>query len=665
MIKRIIKYIFVLFLFVFAFVATEERFVYHLVQFEQSFGEITFEYSIYGEQRGNTLSKNKLLKDLEEKKFDIYKVHTEQLSEYYVKKTVYGTNGAIDYLQSLGIKSGKYSSFFIGEVEVVFLPLKDAEIIYEADTFRFIGSYEVAAKFKNILPQDVKNFYQVADIKDNSVSDAGMNATLFLIWGTVFLFVLLISLYNIILLKKETFVKLTLGVDPLNTFFKNCIIDIAVFSILFFGSSAVLRLYIYVEYQFNMICMMFFVMLILNTGINYLIVNVSVKEALSNVFGNKISLMATYFVKIICLIMTIVVLSANSVIIYEAISYFKQEKAFEDKKDYSYYRLNYSMETSRRENITEVQDRERVTALWREFNKRFGNSAICSFDLTGTFNYETVLLNYNAVNNFVNCTNVDLIDCFSGVKSNCMYVFLPEKKNCPTDEVLSSIKSLYLRNQADVELIVKTYRGSTNITGVNKTTNLYRSNLLRTPIIILDTVEVSYTDRYLNPQNYGENMLYMVSKEDFNGFVYEYSLNGEIVTVTNVKDLYHYYLSNFERNIKIISVVSFFILVLDIMMIVFLTNIEYMYNGLELAIKKTLGYNIFIRNTRVVALPIIIIPICTFCAYIIVTVSNYGNPLPVLFVGILLIITELFITLFRCAWAENKNTASVLKGEKS
>ena len=55
--KRIIKYILVILLVFIAYLATNERFIYQLVSFEQTYGEITFEYSIYGDKDNKKLVK--------------------------------------------------------------------------------------------------------------------------------------------------------------------------------------------------------------------------------------------------------------------------------------------------------------------------------------------------------------------------------------------------------------------------------------------------------------------------------------------------------------------------------------------------------------------------------------------------------------------------------
>ncbi len=663
--KRTIKYILAFFLIFIAFIATSERFVFHLTHFEQTYGEITFEYSIYGEKDQKQLIKNNVIKDLQDKEFDVYKVDTEYVSDYYMKKTIYGTPNAIKHLQSLGINNGKYSSMFIGNIEILFLPIEQLDHIYETDVFRFIGTYEQAAEFKNIQSFEMNNYYQVTDIKETSGSEDGVYATLYLIWGIAFAFILLISFYTVILTKKEIMVKLTLGVNPIRTFIEHSLCDIVIFSLFFFGLSSILELFFHVRYKFIIICILFSLLLILNTLINLTMIKVSLKKDMSNAVGNKGALIATYIVKAICLLMTIIVLSANSIIVFEAISYFKQSEFFEDKEAYNYYRFYYSVSTSNRENISEIQDHERMDYLWNDFDKTFGNSAICTFDLSDTFDTEAILINNNAIKNLNYSKNSELISKISGATKNKIYVFLPDKTIYSEKTIIPAIRTLFLKGESDKEIIIDTYKGNANLVAINKTTNTYRSTQLKRPIIVLDMLESSYTERYLNPKYYGENMLYRISDDEFNLFSSKHSLLNEIVTVTNSRKLYLHNYSGFERNIRLMAAISVLICVLEFMMIIFFVNLEYINHGLELAIKKTLGYGIFLRNIKIFLVPLIIIPLCSIVAYIIISISRFGNIVSSIIISLLLLIVELFFTAYRCSIIERKNISNILKGEQS
>ena len=133
---KTIKYILVLLLIIVAFLATGERFVFHLAHFEKTFWGITFEYGLYGQEGSEKLVKEEIAKALEENDLDVFFVDTKYISEYKEVKTVYGTQGALSDLRRRGISPQTYESMFIGEVEIVFKDFSEIEDIYESEIGR-------------------------------------------------------------------------------------------------------------------------------------------------------------------------------------------------------------------------------------------------------------------------------------------------------------------------------------------------------------------------------------------------------------------------------------------------------------------------------------------------------------------------------------------------
>ena len=69
---RITRYFFAFFLFLIAFIATGERYVYHVTYFDQSFFGITFSSESYSTSDAQFLRTERLAQDLEKYQFDIF-----------------------------------------------------------------------------------------------------------------------------------------------------------------------------------------------------------------------------------------------------------------------------------------------------------------------------------------------------------------------------------------------------------------------------------------------------------------------------------------------------------------------------------------------------------------------------------------------------------------
>lgn len=661
---KVVKYLFVAFLFALAFLATGERFVYHLAHFEETFWGITFEYGIYGDENSNTLVKNEIAQALEENDFNVFRVITRYESDYREVKTVYGTQGALDDLRTRGICPQTYNSMFIGEVEIIFKDFSEIENIYESDMFYVVGTLAQAAAFKNISAEDIGKSYTVKDLKALSGSEEGIYATLALVWGIVFLLAVLLTLYEVIISKKEILVRLTLGESPFRAFATSAAADTAAYCLAFFGLAFLLEDVAHVQYKFGYICLMFVLMLILNIIINLLITRITLKRDLSNSMRGSGALSAAYTLKTVSVIMTCIILSANCVIIVEALDYFRQEELFESLADYNYYKINHTAQSEHRLNLPKDTDDE----LWYEFDRCFGGSSVSLVDLSGYFDYNAVLVNENAVDFMLPYVSEDLAAKLNAATEDKLYVYFPRNFSSEAiDRAIGMAATVFLHTEQEsnaTHMIYDEYEGRSELLGINSNSRLYRSAFLRDPIVIMDNTRRMDGDQFLNPLYVATEILYRIPQEKFDSFIADKNMENEIVKVTNAIGQYYFNRAGIERNIKLMCAISIFIAVLEALTIVFTLRLEYTVNGVEMAIKKTLGYGVLERAGRIALMPFIIIPICTAGAAILVHVYAYGNNLYVIACGAVILIAETTFVISQCTRLDRVKTALILKGAK-
>lgn len=662
---RYIKYILVSFLIMVAFLATGERFVFHLISFEESFWRITFEYGLYGQEGSETLVKEKIATALEENDLDVFFVDTKFVSDIKEVKTIYGTQGALSDLRRRGISPKTYETLFIGEVEIVFKDFLELEDIYESDQFHIVGTLEQVAKFKNATVKDLE-YYEVKDLKEESGSERSVYTTLAFVWGMAFVLVILLTLYNVIISKKEMMIKVTLGENPYRVFAKNVIQDTVIFSLSFFGLSLVLEQFSHVRYKFGFVCLLFLAMLVINALINLLITRIDLKKDFSNDISSKGTLAATYVVKFVSVLLASIILSANFIIIEQCLDYYKQEDFFEGKQDYNYYSISYTLETMEKLNI----DRKANEDLWYRFNALFGDSSIRSVDFTTPEYGNAVFMNKNAAEQMMPYVSKDLASKLQSATEEKLYIFFPE--NCSSDSI-NNAKALFTTTclhfeDEDIDkeelIVTETYSGSSKILGINSNLTLYKSRFLKNPIIALDNTKRSMTNRYLNELGFARETLYSVPQSDFDRYIADNNMQNEFVRVTNAKDLYYYNRSTIERNFKLTTALSLLILLLEIAMIVFAVRLEYTVNGVEMSVKKTLGYGVLARGKRLILLPAILIPICTAAAVTIVHMFNLGNPFYVFICGVVLLLGEIIFVISQCIRMDRIKTSLILKGAK-
>jgi hypothetical protein len=662
---KIVKYVIVLLLFAAAFLVTGERFVYHLAHFEDTYYGITFEYDLYGQPDTRSLVREKIQDALTESSLDVFRVDTQYLSDYKEVKTIYGTLGALEALSRRGIVPQTYNSSFIGEVEIIFRDFSEIENIYESDMFYIVGTLERAAVFKNVSAAEAGAYYGVKDVRTVlSGSESGIYATLAFAWGAVFVLTLLLTLYDVILSKKEMTVKLTLGENPYRAFMMNALLDAAVFSALFFGLSMALGVLSNVRYKFAMTSCMFAAMLAVNTLVNFLLTRVTLKKDFSNAIGGSGALRAAYAVKCVSILAASLILASNALIIAESIDYFNQEEFFLRQQSHSYYTINYSM-TTRQNNILRKSDEE----LWAEFDNSFGSSSIRLVDISESYSRSTVLLNKNAVEIILPHISADLALKLKSASEEKLYMFFPERygdaNSVTADISMATVTFLHDKqgNENDYREVI-TYEGESDILGIHKQRHLLRSSFLRNPIVIIDNTRHTDAESYLNPLYIAYDVLYDIPKEDFEMFIANNGLQNEIVKVTDAKELYRHNRSTVERNAKLMTAVSVFLLLLETAMVVFVIRLEYTINGIEMVIKKTLGYGIFGRSKRLILLTAALIPLCTVSAIVAAALLNIGNTIFVAASGCILLVAELIFVAAQCARMDKIKTALILKGAK-
>ena len=660
---RTVRYIFAVLLFLMAFIASGERYVYHIAYFDQSFFGITFSYGTYSLNDSNVLAKEKLRHDLQKYQFDIFYVEKKYPSNIREEITVYGTEGAIDHLKEQGIEEKTYHSFFIGEVQVVFRNFEEISAIREDDVFCYIGTVGDAAAFKAQTTDEVNHsdsYYSVDKIDLVSGSDDGLYVTLALVWGVAFGLVLLLTLFFVVLKRKETFVKITLGASPGNIFWGNVLLDSALFSVSFGGLAYLLRDVAYTSFHFSYIFIGFIVMLTVNAML-YLLVFRRVGERGWKAGNEDRSLLGVaYVVKALSLCLTCVILSVNLAVIVEAVEYFQQREYFDALDGYQYYKLSLTEKT--RQTIT---DRHYEQNVWYQLDQEFGDNAIYLVDQTDQIEENAVLINRNAIPLLSPHIHSDIARQLKEATEEKLYVFFPSDfSEERAQNALEIGKALFLRGREENSdlLAVSSYEKGERIFTISENRHLYRSSFLQDPIIFLDNTVHEGTGWYANPLYTAPDLLYRISEDEIHDFLQRTRMEGELITITSAQDVYAYHCEGMVRSCKLLSAVSLFLAALESGVTIFLVRLEYSIHGLAFAIKKTLGYGIFERSKRLFLIPIVLVPICTTAAVIIESKINVGNQRITLLLGGIILLVEIGLTVFQSFRFDHLQTQLVLKG---
>lgn len=657
---KYIKYTVVLVLLIVGFIATSERFVYHLGHFEETFWRISFEYSLYGEEGADEIVKRNLQESIQEYSFDIYCIDTVYLSDSQEIRTIYGTEGALEDLSMRGIRPKTYRSLFIGEVEIVCKPFSEIIDIFSQNCFFVVGPIANAAAFKNAT--DSNRYFDVEEINEISGSEQGLYATLLLIWGTIHLIILSLTLYQDLLNKKELVVKLTLGDSPYHTIIKNILDDIIVYSILFFTTYFVFSLFLPVQYKFLFVVQLFCLTVFLNAAIHLMYTKISLKRDLAKDLGSRHILTASYVVKATSVLLTCCVLSSNVIAISEAINYNKQATVWKNLDGYSFYNMSFPSDVVHNTGSGATYDE----LLWYHFNEQFGADGIWMVDISEFYQENAIILNNNAIALTIPYISNDLRKQFLSLEENEFYLFIPSNhlSSKQLDQIIDLTTYAFLGPDASKkeDLTIEYYCGKSKVLGINRSTHIYGSRFLSNPIIIVDTRDYTACQTYLNVMYSAREALYRVEDREFQAFLNTENTDGCIIRVSDSVDLYQYYQASVVRTLKLMLAVSIFIILLEFMMILFLVRLEYIANGMEMAVKKALGHSLLERSKTVVIITLVSIISCTIIAITASQLLKMGNFVYISLCSIILLAAEMGLIMREAIHMDNLHVCSILKG---
>lgn len=368
----------------------------------------------------------------------------------------------------------------------------------------------------------------------------------------------------------------------------------------------------------------------------------------------------SYVVKAVSVLVTCSVLSANIVLITEALSYYEQEDTFNQLEDFGYYYLSYTVEAVQAAGKNMADNAE----LWYRFNECFGENAIWMVDVSEYYRQDAVLLNKAGMEIMHQYFEESLIERLIGAVEGKVCVLFPE--TCPEDDrnyALEISKAAFLRDASEDVLLIDDYTERVKVLGINRKANVYGSRFMRDPIIILDTRDYKEYGRYRNVMYTGQEALFKMGA-DVQGFLMENNIPPQscITRVTNAQEQYQYNKTTISKSAKLLMGISFFVFLLEILMISFLINLEYTINGVEIAIKKTLGYSCIVRVEKILRISAAGTVLATCALLGVSQFLRFGNGEAIIICGVVFSAIEVGFIVLKSIHIDRRRVAIILKG---
>lgn len=653
-----IKIIVIYLLITIGFMFSGELFILYLDGFQESYYQSGFDFV----NREADIEEEEVIQDFLNagKAYDVdfFFLDSKIISAYAKEITIFGTPNALKTLQAKGILEGKHNSLFMGETQVRYEDFSNIKTIEKFKDSYYIGDQSQLEAMRLFKASLVDKYSGGLPKLFSSDKETWLN--LFSVWFIIFGLILLLTIYEIISLKKEIMVRITLGEDVRAVFGKNALADIAILasallSVPFLLSSLSNS---NVLFKIQTLAPAFMVFMIANTLINAAILRINFKKDIVTRRSGGGLLAANYILKTMTTILTLIVLSSNFAILAQGYLMHKQGDFFSAHKDYSYYKLNYRVNNHLGKTISDTE------TMNQEFYKRFQKFSLQYNDLTANYSspYPVILINRNSFKEISRLNNA-LVEAIQSADED-YYILIPPGISEDSLEytIANHIFTTFWGRNIDSSIKTKLYDDDISLVGVHNMEK-YVSRPMENPIILFNNtiqqIDESQADKAMY---YAYSTLYNIPEQDFNNFIEEYQLSDQIVVKSNVLDVYEYNWAIMSRNMKLIVILSFFLLALEIALISFLIKLEYRFNAMELALKKVLGYSLYARNKRLILITLVVFLLSIILAFFLRGLLGIAEGANLIWGGLILLAVELVFIAKKAGAMEKANVPAILKG---
>ena len=370
-------------------------------------------------------------------------------------------------------------------------------------------------------------------------------------------------------------------------------------------------------------------------------------------------LVLNYGLKLATVVITIFVIASNVALMYESYQLYKQKPFFQYHSDYSYIRLEYKEVFKSDGSILNRWDESDAVqeAFYKEFFRK-SNATLLS-DTDGLSNGNGIIANRNAFG-YLSSKIKEL----KGLPINKDIYLLIPKELSGHAAIIDSLKEsvmVFVGEQFANDYDIIYYEDDVELISIE--VNLFNgSELLKNPLIIYNNMSA---DKIANPSkidHFTEEIMFKITDIEFNQFVQEHGLTGELVKKTNVLDKYNNSWNTAKRVLIINLIFSMLVLFLEFMIITSIIKLEYEVNAIELSIKKVLGHSVLAKNRKIILITLITTLLSIGAAIITAILLNLEQVYYLASGGIAILVLELAVISFYIRRIEKIKLQKILKG---
>ena len=645
-----IKFIFIFFLMLLSFIFSGEFFQYYLNTYTSQFSYIDITEN---EMNSQAEIQNNIYHLAEKYNIEVLQTERKNGSGRATSLTVYSTDEAFEKLKTeYSVSPNIYKALFLGTTKVDFADFKDKKLLGETERYYFIGEQRQIQSIR----ENIKNDYACSFIKNET--EHAYPYLVLLIWAVVGVLLLILTWLDIHFQKKENFVLVSLGKPIRQIILKNVFIDFLTFSLIFSVLFALLGRFVYLGYEIKNIVLLCAAVLFLNALLYLTLFKMNYKEVLYGANLNERIISDGYVLKSISMILTVVVLSCNAMLISANFKELKRIKTLRNVENYSFLELNPVSLLNLGKDYEETRY-GLINSIYGELQNRGCAYSFCG--LSGENDYCII----NSDSKFL-LNGFDLKTEPDG--NSDFYILVPEEIEFSqnADESVYDCIEMYFGSEKALSCEKITYSGNGELLTYDSTEGLtLGAQSFENPIVIyINNPSLKLNCDSSTLSTLFSKMLFNISNSEINTVCEKYQINekGFYLQGEKVKEKVSDYQAVLNRALLLNTVISAFLLLLELFIISVIIKLEYKVSTTELAVKKVLGYSVFQKNKQIFLLntyaALIAVVSCTvFCLMYKLAVWY-----TVIAVGTSVLCFEYVIIAVLITRFEKQNVAKILKG---
>lgn len=646
---KCVNFVITALLALFCFVISSELYQLHLQMFSNQY----FYIDIENEDRSQVCS----IVASAAKKYSeyVFAIERQNVDAFHSRITIYADEDTRNILsREQNIAEGEASSFFSGSTEVVLLPFSDVVNDESVVRYFFTGSKDTVSSIRQNIYSQVATSY----IHKDSVSVA--DKLIYGIWIILFGLILLLTWADMQFSKKSDFLKISMGSSVGKMIFGKILVDI-VFNVAIFGAVyAILQSRLFLSYKLNFALYALLIFFVLNSLLYLTLLKVDYKEVIYGANINGKLLANAYLLQAIVVILMVVSLSSNLVAIRENEKELAPYNTIEQLDGYTSLSITPIEGGQSSESVVELEASIYLEAYLQD-------KVLLSTFCAALDDEPIVVLNEAALNTVVSSAGVFQED----LKSDFV-VYIPENRYSEIDSydiefAAATTASTFFglesysfeaREYSHVDVVYFDLRNVSELT--------FGSDLISDPIVVycnlskarinellMNNTAIDFGDRWTN-------IIFDINDTSF----FSKSIKDRLADVQfrSVIELCNQYKSNLVRGVLLNSVLSAFLLVLNVMLISVIVKIEYLVHSKEIALKKILGYSVLQRNIAILFLNVLAVSIACITGTILSKMYGIFDIVALCIVSLTILFVNSILILTNMTAAEKHNTAHILKG---